>query len=138
MAKLPSKYVVDEGKGGIAEEKIYELGADNRLRLSRLIDHTREQVRILYRSSLEMQQRWIDPVQRSEIIDLLAEQGIDFEQLKQVTQQPEADPFDLLCHIAFDAPVLTCKQRAERLRHQKQDFFEQYGEDALGRFWRSF
>jgi type I restriction enzyme R subunit len=76
-----------------------------------LIDHTREQVRTLYRSSLEMQQRWVDPLQRSEIIDLLAEQGIDFEELKQVTSKPDADPFDLLCHIAFDSPVLTCKQR---------------------------
>lgn len=130
VAELPSKYVVDGGKGGIAEEKVYELGADHRLRLSRLIAHTKEQVRTLYRSSLEMQQRWVDPVQRSEIIDLLAEQGIDFEELKQVTQQPDADPFDLLCHIAFDAPVLTCKQRAERLRRYKRDFFEQYGEDA--------
>jgi type I restriction enzyme, R subunit len=34
------------------------------------------------------------------------------------------------CHIAFDATVLTCKQRAERLRRRKADFFEQYGEDA--------
>jgi len=128
--ELPNKYVVDGGEGGIAEERVYELGADNRLRLSRLIDNTREQVRTLYRYTLEMQQRWADPVQRSEIIDLLAEQGIDFEELKEVTNQPEADPFDLLCHIAFDAPVLTCRQRAERLRRQKQDFFEEYGEEA--------
>ena len=33
------------------EEKIYDLDIDNQLRLSKLIDYTREQVRILYRST---------------------------------------------------------------------------------------
>lgn len=126
----PRKYYVDGGTEEIVEEKIYEPDAENQLRLSKLIDHTREQVRTLYRSTLEVQQRWADPEQRSQIIDLLAERGIDFEDLKDVTNQPEADPFDLLCHIAFDAPVLTCKQRAEWLRRRNPDFFAQYGEEA--------
>lgn len=126
----PRKYYADGGSEEIVEERIYDLNPDNQLRLSRLIDYTREQVGILYRSTIEIQQRWADPEQRSEIIELLADRGIDFDELKQVTNLPEADPFDLLCHIAFDAPVLTCKQRAERLRRRKADFFEQYGEDA--------
>lgn len=127
---LPRKYYADGGSEEIVEERIYDLNPDNQLRLSRLIDYTREQVRILYRSTIEIQQRWADPEQRSEIIELLADRDIDFDELKQVTNLPEADPFDLLCHIAFDAPVLTCKQRAESLRRRQGDFFEQYGEDA--------
>ncbi len=126
----PRKYYVDGGTEEVVEEKIYEPDEENQLRLSKLVDHTREQVRTLYRSTLEVQQRWADPEQRSEIIDLLAERGIDFEDLKDVTNQPDADPFDLLCHIAFDAPVLTCKQRAEWLRRRNPDFFAQYGEEA--------
>ncbi len=126
----PRKYYVDGGTEEVVEEKVYEPDAENQLRLSKLIDHTREQVRTLYRSTLEVQQRWADPEQRSEIIDLLAERGIDFEDLKDVTNQPDADPFDLLCHIAFDAPVLTCKQRVEWLRRRNPDFFAQYGEEA--------
>jgi type I restriction enzyme R subunit len=35
-----------------------------------------------------------------------------------------------LCHIAFDAPLLTRKQRAEKLRKDKPDFFDQYGPEA--------
>ncbi|MEH1838462.1 MAG: type I restriction-modification enzyme R subunit C-terminal domain-containing protein [Nostoc sp.] len=126
----PRKYYADGGSEEIIEERIYDLNPDNQLCLSQLIDYTREQVRILYRSTIEIQQRWADPEQRTEIIELLADRGIDFDELKQVTKLPEADPFDLLCHIAFDAPVLTCKQRAERLRRRKADFFEEYGEDA--------
>ncbi|MEI3649516.1 MAG: DEAD/DEAH box helicase family protein [Dolichospermum lemmermannii FEM_B0920] len=120
------KYYVDGGSEEIVEEKIYDLDADNQLRLSKLVDYTREQVRTLYRSTIEIQQRWAVPEERAEIIDLLADRGIDFDELKAVTSFPDADPFDLLCHIAFDAPVLTYKQRAERLRRAKSDFFEQY------------
>ena len=109
---------------------LLSLVKDNQLRLSKLIDYTREQVRTLYRSTIEIQQRWAVPEERAEIIDLLADRGIDFDELKAVTNLSEADPFDLLCYIAFDAPVLTCKQRAEKLRRGKSDFFEQYGEEA--------
>jgi len=126
----PRKYYVDGGTEEVVEEKVYEPDEENQLRLSKLIDHTREQVRTLYRSTLEVQQRWADPEQRSQIIELLEERGIDFEDLKDVTNQPDADPFDLVCHIAFDAPVLTCKQRAEWLRRRNPDFFAQYGEEA--------
>lgn len=124
------KFYVDGGTEEIIEEKIYDSNADNQLRLTKLIDHTKEQVRILYRSTLDIQQRWVDPEQRAEILELLAERGIDFDDLKEATNQLDADPFDLLCHIAFDAPMLTCRQRAEQLRRRNPDFFEQYGEDA--------
>jgi len=128
--ELPRKYYVDGGTEEIIEEQIYDPDAENELRLSKLIDHTKEQVRILYRSTLEIQQKWADPNKRSQVIELLEEKGIDFEELKEITNQPEADPFDLICHIAFDAPVMTYKQRVERLKRRKKDFFEQYGEDA--------
>ncbi|WP_081942816.1 EcoAI/FtnUII family type I restriction enzme subunit R [Myxosarcina sp. GI1] len=128
--ELPRKYYVDGGTEEIVEEQIYDPDAENQLKLSKLIDYTKEQVRILYRSTLEIQQKWADPDRRSQVIELLEEKGIDFEELQKVANQPEADPFDLICHIAFDAPVLTYKQRVERLKRRKKDFFEQYGEDA--------
>ncbi len=128
--ELPRKYYVDGGTEEIVEEQIYDPNTENELRLSKLIDYTKEQVRILYRSTLEIQQKWADPDRRSQVIELLEDKGIDLEELKEVTDRPEADPFDLICHIAFDAPVLTYKQRVERLKRRKKDFFEQYGEDA--------
>ena len=128
--ELPRKYYVDGGTEEIVEEQIYDPDAENQLRLSKLIDHTKEQVRILYRSTLEIQQKWADPNKRSQVIELLEEKGIDLEELKEITDRPDADPFDLICHIAFDATVLTYKQRVERLKRRKKDFFEQYREDA--------
>ena len=40
--------------------------------------------------------------------------GISFEELAEQSKQPDADPFDLLCHLAFNAPLRTRRERAER------------------------
>jgi type I restriction enzyme R subunit len=44
--------------------------------------------------------------------------------------QPEADPFDLLCHIAFNAPLRTRRERARMLKSQRKDFFDKHGPKA--------
>ena len=43
---------------------------------------------------------------------------------------PDADPLDLICHLAFNAPLRTRRERAQRLRTDRQDFFDQFGPDA--------
>ena len=60
----------------------------------------------------------------------LEERGISFDELRSVTNQPDADPFDLLCHVAFNAPLRTRRERADRLRKEERAFFEQYGPEA--------
>jgi type I restriction enzyme R subunit len=35
-----------------------------------------------------------------------------------------------LCHLAFNAPLRTRRERAEMLKREKTDFFAQYGTDA--------
>ena len=67
---------------------------------------------------------------KSLIIQRLAERGIDFDDLANAAAQPEADPFDLLCHIAFNAPLRTRRERTDRLRREKKNFFDQYGPKA--------
>jgi type I restriction enzyme R subunit len=67
---------------------------------------------------------------RSEIIVSLNERGIDFEQLAEQTGQPDADPFDLLCHLAFNAPLRTRRERAQRLKSERKDYFEQFSPEA--------
>jgi type I restriction enzyme R subunit len=60
----------------------------------------------------------------------LTERGISFEELAAASSQPDADPFDLLCHLAWNAPLLTRRQRAEQARKQAQGLFAQYGDTA--------
>ena len=38
------------------------------------------------------------------------------------------NPFDLLCHVAFDMPPLTRRERANNVK--KRNYFAKYGEQA--------
>lgn len=129
---LPRKYYVDGGATvEILAHFVYELDAHGRqLRVVKYADYTADTVRTLYPTAAILRKQWADPAARSSILQRLAERGIDFAELAIVTEQPDADPFDLLCHVAFNAPLRTRRERAERLRLDRQDFFERYGPDA--------
>lgn len=127
----PRKLYVDGGKVSIAADVVYELDADGKkLRTVEYTDYTAEKVRTLCRDAEDLRQRWIDPTLREQIVQELAQRGIEFNHLADQAKQPDADPFDLLCHLAFNAPLLTRKQRAEKLRRDKKDLFDQYGPEA--------
>src|SRR5436190_9181720 len=127
----PRKYYFDEGHVEIASHLVYELDPDGKqLRVLKYSDYAAEKVRTLYPSAPELRQKWANPAERSEIIDKLAQRGISFDELAETAKQPNADPFDLLCHLAFNAPLRTRRERAQRLREERKDFFDQYGPDA--------
>ena len=110
------KYYVDGGHVEIAAHLVYELDPDGKqLRVVKFTDYTAEKVRTFILRP-PMRKRWIDPVQRVEIINLLEERGITFEELASATSQPDADPLDLLCYIAYNAPLRSRRERADRLR----------------------
>jgi len=67
---------------------------------------------------------------RAEIIAKLEERGIDFDQLRATSNQPEADPFDLLCHLAFNGPLRTRRERADRVRKEERSFFDKFAPEA--------
>ena len=115
----------------IAAHLVYELDAEGKqLRVVRFTDYTADKVRSLYPNAATLREAWANPGHREEIIKELDDKGIDFEELATATNQPDADPFDLLCHVAFNAPLRTRRERAERLRHERRDFFDQYGPEA--------
>lgn len=125
------KYYFDGGQVEIAAHLVYELDSDGRqLRVVRYTDYAADKVRTLTRSPMELRERWADPAQRAEIIRALEERGISFDALAEVLKQPEADPFDLLCHIAFNAPLRTRRERAQRVREERSEFFSLYGPEA--------
>jgi type I restriction enzyme R subunit len=127
----PRKFYFDGGQVKIAAHLVYELDANGKqLRVVRYTDYTAETVKTLYASSAQLRGDWADPRKRAEIIARLEERGISFDELAQTARQPEADPFDLLCHIAFNAPLRTRRERADYLRREKKDFFDQYGPEA--------
>jgi type I restriction enzyme R subunit len=125
------KYYVDSGSVEIAAHLVYELDPDGKqLRVVKFTDYTAERVRSLATSATDLRARWSDAEQRATIIAALEERGISFGQLAEVTRQPEADPFDLLCHVAYNAPLRSRRERAERLRKEQKAFFERYSPEA--------
>lgn len=127
----PQKFYVDDGHVMVVHEVVHELDADGKkLRVVKLTDYTAEKVRELWPGVVQLHAHWVDPAMREQVRDRLADRGVTLDHLAEVTKKPDADPFDLLCHLAFNAPLLTRKQRAEKVRREKQDFFDQYGPEA--------
>ena len=110
---------------------VYELDPDGRqLQVVRYTDYAAEAVRTLCPTAPALREQWSDPTKRSEIIQGLAERGVSFDELADVAQQPDADPFDLLCHLAFNAPLRTRRERAQQLKADKPSFFARYSPEA--------
>ena len=128
---VPQKFYYDGGQVEIVAHLVHELDPNGKqLRVVRYTDYAAESIRTLCPTAQELRKRWANAVQRDEIITALAERGISFEELADQAKQPEADPFDLLCHLAFNAPLRTRRERAQRLRQDRKDFFERYSPEA--------
>lgn len=127
----PRKFYFDGGKVEVVAHLVHELDPNGKqLRVVKYTDYAAESVRSLAPTSAELRRRWADADQRSEIIAALNERGIDFDVLAEQTGQTDADPFDLLCHLAFNAPLRTRRERAQRLKAERKDYFEKFSPEA--------
>jgi len=125
------KYYVDGGEVQIAAHVVYELDASgNQLRVIKYTDYVSKKVREIYPSAASLKSHWSNAEERSEIIKLLEDRGITFEQLSENTKQYEADPFDLLCYVAYNSPLRTRRERAEALRKGKVNFWDYFKPEA--------
>jgi type I restriction enzyme, R subunit len=127
----PKKYYVKGGQVGIDTEVTFDLEEDGgKIRTVQITQFAADTVRTLYTNPDDLRKKWANYEQRSAIIEMLEQKGIDFNELAATAKTPDADPFDLLCHLAYNAPLLTRKQRTEKLRKDKKDFFDQFGPEA--------
>ena len=125
------KYYFDGGLVEIAAHLVYELDPNGKqLSVVRYTDYAAASVRTLCPSAPDLRVLWADPGKRNDFIRQLEERGVSFTELAEATKQPEADPFDLLCHLAFNAPLRTRRERAQKLRESRKDNFERYSGEA--------
>lgn len=92
-----------------------------------LQDHTREIIKGKYASLDDFLLTWNQADKKEAIIKELEEQGILVEALYQAVDR-EVDLFDLICHVAYDQPPLTRKERANNVK--KRNYFSKYEADA--------
>ncbi|KST63096.1 hypothetical protein BC008_34660 [Mastigocoleus testarum BC008] len=121
------KYVVDDVEVSVIAERVQYYGKDGKLITESLKDYTRKTVTKEYRSLDDFLRRWSESEQKQAIINELHEQGVIFEALESEVGK-DFDPFDLICHVAFDRPPLSRKERAQNVR--KRDYFSKYGDKA--------
>jgi len=127
----PRKFYVDGGTIEVIGHLVYDLDTDGKkLQVVRYTEYSGRAVRSMYPGSQEFQRDWANPDTRSDLLRELTERGISFEELAASSDLPDADPFDLLCHLAWNAPLLTRRQRAEQARKSAQNLFSQHSETA--------
>jgi len=124
------KFYLDEGEVNIALETVHVVGADGKLKTIQFTQYAKEQIVTMFPSANELKSKWSKSEERKLIIEQLESNGISIEQLTDVTKQIDADPFDLLCFVAYELKPKTRRQRADLLKKNKPDFFSQYSEKA--------
>ena len=98
------------------------------LRTESITDYTRKNINDTYANLDDFIHRWNEAEKKTEITDLLRENGIDLQALKHDENMDEVDDFDFICHIAYGKKTLTRQERAENVK--KRDVFNKYGADV--------
>ncbi len=121
------KVYVDGVAVSILTERVQYLDAHGKLITESLRDFTRRTLKDHFASMDDFLRRWNDAERKQALLEELAGEGLPLEQLSREVDK-DLDPFDLICHLAFDRPPLTRKERAENVR--KRDVFARYGDQA--------
>jgi len=121
------KYVFDKVPVKIVAERVQYYGPDGNLITESYRDYTRERIKSEFASLDEFLQRWNSARKKQAIIELLEEHGIILDNLAELIGKDYGD-FDLICHIAFDQPPLTRRERVEKVK--KRNYFTKYGDQA--------
>ena len=127
VAERQRKVFVDGVHVTIIAERVEYLDEDGKLITESLRDFTRKALKKRFASLDAFLKRWSNAERKQAIIDELASEGLSLEPLAEEVGK-DLDAFDLICHVAFDRPPLTRRERAENVR--KRDVFTKYGPQA--------
>jgi len=125
--ETPAKYYVDDVPVKVIHERVYYYDKNGKLITESLVSYTRKNIKNEFKTLDEFLRKWNEADRKEAIIKELEERGVFFEELKDEVGK-DLDPFDLICHIAFDMPPLTRRERANNVK--KRNYFTKYGENA--------
>lgn len=121
------KVYVSGVPASIVSERIEYYGENGQLITESYRDFTRKEVQREFATLTDFLRSWNNTAKKQVIIDMLEEHGIILDNLAEEVGKDYGD-FDLICHIAFDQPALTRKERANNVK--KRNYFTKYGEQA--------
>ena len=123
----PNKFYVDDVKVRVLGEREQYYDKNGKLITESLKDYTKNTFKQEYAELKDFLVWWEAQDKKSAIVQELKEQGIPVEGLQKEVNK-DLDLFDLICHVVYDKPPLTRRERANKVK--KQNYFEQYGEKA--------
>ena len=123
----PSKYYVDGVSVSVLAERVEYLDENGKLVTESLRDFSRKALKKHFVSLDDFLRRWNRAERKQAVIEELEKEGLPLAPLAEEVGK-DLDPFDLICHVAFDQPPLTRRERAEHVR--KSDVFTKYGKQA--------
>ncbi len=121
------KVYVDGVRATILAERVEYLDEDGKLVTESLRDFTKKALKKRFASLDDFLRRWNATERKQAIIEELANEGLPLDPLADEVGK-DLDPFDLICHVAFDRPPLSRRERADNVR--KRDVFTKYGPQA--------
>jgi len=121
------KIYVDGVSANIIAERVEYLDEYGKLVTESLRDFTKKALKKRFASLDDFLQLWNEAERKQAIVEELAAEGLPLGPLAEEVGK-NLDPFDLICHVAFDRPPLTRRERAENVR--KRDVFSKYGPQA--------
>ncbi|BAQ44671.1 EcoAI/FtnUII family type I restriction enzme subunit R [Methylobacterium aquaticum] len=125
----PTRKVYVDGVGAqIVAERVEYLDEAGRLVTESLRDFTKAALLKRFASLDDFLKRWKLAERKQAILEELEAEGLALDVIAEELAQTDLDPFDLICHVAFDRKPLTRRERAENVR--KRDVFTQYGPKA--------
>jgi type I restriction enzyme R subunit len=120
------KYIVDGQEVKINTEIISVLGEDGKtLRTESVKSFTKKQICRRYKTLDEFVKNWTEAERKEAIVNELKELSVLVDAVR--AKNPAlagADIFDIICHVAFDQPALTRRERAENVK--KRNYFAKY------------
>jgi len=121
------KVYVDGVSALVIAERVEYLDEDGKLVTESLRDFTKKALKKRFASLDDFLKHWKAAERKQAIIDELEAEGLPLDPIAEELGK-DFDPFDLICHIAFDKKPLTRRERAENAK--KRDVFSKYGPQA--------
>jgi type I restriction enzyme R subunit len=124
----PIRKIYVDGVGArILAERVEYLDENGKLVTESLRDFTKTALKKRFASLDDFLKRWNGATRKQAIIDELEAEGLPLGVIAGELGK-DLDPFDLICHVAFDKKPLTRRERAENVK--KRDVFTKYGLQA--------
>lgn len=124
--KSYEKYLIQGEQISIASELVSVLGEDGKtMKTESVTQFARKQIRRHYESLDEFINKWKAADKKQAIMDELQEYSILIDAVREKNKAlKDADIFDIICHVAYDQPPMTRKERANNVK--KRNYFGKY------------